>query len=235
MAIEITTFEHYASNNTNNRNEVLSWLQTNASQYFSTITASEGAYGSPQIQMSNSDHSSIVLSFNAGQNYSAQYTTTKRYEGSQGAITYWQGDDSKQGFIKAAKTPYGICLCSYPKGETIWFTKTNEETTAFALFGRTNHASASQVHLWFGDWHKSSDLFTFDAATTEGTVESMKNVLRRNTHGKTVLTPLALDGGTYTENFFLVPFTSYVVNTDILKVTFDGTEYLYDGLFALKG
>ena len=235
MAIEITTFEHYASSAENNRDEVLSWLQTNASQYFSTITTSEGSYGSPMILMSNSDDSFMKLSFNAGQNYSSLFQTTKMAERNAGNTSFWQGNDSYQRIIKAAKTPYGICLCSYPKGETIWFTKTNENTAAFVLYGRQYYQSEKQVYLWFGDWQKSSDVFTFDAATNAGTMESMKNVLRRNTHGKTVLTPLALDGGTYTENFFLVPFTSYVVNTDIMKVTFDGAEYLYDGLFALKG
>lgn len=235
MAIEITTFEHYASSAENNRNEVLSWLQTNASQYFSTIEEATGSYGSPMILMSNSDDSSMKLSFNAGQNYPSLFKTTKMEERSAGVTSFWQGNDSYQRIIKAAKTPYGICLCSYPKGETIWFTKTNENTAAFVLYGRTTYSSAAQVHLWFGDWQKSSDVFIFDAATSAGTMASMKDTLRRNTHGKTVLTPLALDGGTYTDNFFLVPFTSCIINDDIRKVTFDGTEYLYDGLFALKG
>lgn len=96
-----------------------------------------------------------------------------------------------------------------------------------------------------GAWNTASNAMRFVLAdmeggnplvSTQGYLAAIVGVYRIFPEAEaTVLSPIVFDGGDHTTNLLMTPFSQAWFSANLQVVNIDGQEYVYDGLFALKG
>lgn len=85
----------------------------------------------------------------------------------------------------------------------------------------------------FAETAQSQMVYLSSVYSSAGTTAESMNVLRRSA-SQTLLVPV-LTLQSYSSKMSVTPCTSYPASTGIERVSMDGDEYLYNGLFAMKG
>lgn len=222
MAITKVTFT--GTSWTGNCRDVYNFLTEYATDYFTQISISQGedeiycvAHGGLALNLSfdGTDYQRFLLA-------NMQTVANATFTGDSGSKTYVYG----------YATPYGVLLRD-TAGETIFITKSNEDTTV--IVGMLTPTESSPIYaLYFGDiannvtWYKpKGNAATVAALRAAHMVDGAANL--------TTLTPVVLgNGSTYAPHLFI---TSYSENGDISvpkKLIVDNKEYIYDGLLALE-
>lgn len=230
MAIEKAIFT--ASGN-DRATEIVTWLQTNATEYFDTIELQENGY---EIKC-NIDEVTVLDIQVAHSNYSAVCSVT--------LINGTSQTTSTSNIIGAYKTSNGVCLYmggatqtsrtdpstgetyyQYSGGRDIFICKSDKGNTSFAFNiyssynggGNLSTADASSDSR-FSKWLNSTDTM-YD--------QIGKRPL-------TVLSPLPLgDGGTVALGAYFTPFSQYKGINNPVILSANGKNYVYDGAFALE-
>lgn len=232
MAIEITNF-NYPTVPNSNIDEVYDWLVENASEYFP---------GGITKIFSGQDHR-IVCYIEEGDdapricipfdNFSAQYSgyVKARYDAAIYGCNPNSTSSSSYAYRKAVKTSNGIAIMAHYSG-AVWFvSKTASGHTCVCAYGSPVYNS-TQYYLAFSDLEKKS----FGSPNVMSNLSELVNSYRLRTEADhTTLVPIVFDGGDYTENLCMTPFTQAIFSANLQIVNIDGQEYVYDGLVALKG
>ena len=174
-------------------------------------------------------------------NYTIKYTS---YSNSYGYLTAKNGftcdvtGDSYTSSIidQIALVPNGFGL-RFVNGGTVFFGLDTDDNTVVA--STTKHSSskvpyASTVCSDFKEENYNSSRISL-RKSIQGTLEEVMNQSRQAECPKTLLEPIIFGSGGYSTNIFMTPYTQLNVSSGWLKVLMDGEEYLYNGLFALKG
>lgn len=218
MAIETTYFTGTTADD--NRNEVRSWLSTNASDYFNSISTPAG---SKQIQCKIGDVTALTIDTDSN-NY-VFFATLKN-----GTNDYrYKGWNTNHRFTRAVKTSCGILL--YVNNiENIFITKNTDGGVMFAGY----HSTGNSIYgATIGDFANDSAFKDLGGNNVTGfSVDQLQAVGVRSA-GRTALVPAVTDAGTYSDNLFFVPFTQFIGQSGI-TIDVDGTKYVYNGVFALK-
>ena len=218
MAITTTYFTGTTAND--NRNEVRSWLSTNASDYFNSISTPAG---STQIQCKIGDVTALTIDTDSN-NY-VFFATLKN-----GTNDYrYKGWKTNHCFTRAVKTSCGILL--YVNNiENIFITKNTDGGVMFAGYHSTGNSTYGAT---IGDFENDSAFKNMGGNNVTGFAASeLKNVGVQSA-GRTALVPAVTDAGTYSDRLFFVPFTQFIGQAGI-TIDVDGTKYVYNGVFALK-
>lgn len=85
----------------------------------------------------------------------------------------------------------------------------------------------------FAETAQSQMVYLSSVYSSAGTTAASMDVLRRSA-SQTLLAPV-ITMGSHTQKLLVTPCTSYLASTGLEHVSMDGTEYLYNGLFAMKG
>lgn len=85
----------------------------------------------------------------------------------------------------------------------------------------------------FAETVQSQMVYLSSVYSSAGTTAASMDVLRRSA-SQTLLAPV-ITMGSHTQKLLVTPCTSYPASTGLERVSMDGTEYLYNGLFAMKG
>lgn len=222
MAIEVKNFS-YVTNASNNKAEVLAWLQENAADLFDTIATDSGSSNRIRCTKGNSYFTIPFGRSNLGQ-FSLNGSTSVNI--CHGQITSSSGNGT---FSNAYKTSNGIALRDYDTGFLWIFSKTKQGHTCFAgVYSKS--ASAVYVYTWFDFDVSATYVPQFSQSYTPETIYSVTTFIDTTT--KCVIFPLAFSGGDYSENTFRVPI---ITNKVFGVVSLDNTEYVTDSIFALKG
>lgn len=231
MAIEMTTF-NYPTVPASNIDEVYDWLVANASEYFpgGIVKLTSGSERRILCYVEEGDEAPrICIPFNNNTAGSTGYVKA-RYD----TAIYGCNPNSTQyannAYRKAAKTSNGIAIMAHNSG-AVWFvSRTKSGHVCVCAYGSPTF-NASQYYLVISDLEKRS----------YGSPNVMNNFLAlvssyrlRSEAERTALVPVVFDGGDYTENLYMTPFTQAAFSANLHIVNFDGQEYAYDGLIALK-
>lgn len=214
MAINKTYFT--GSTSGANYTEVLAWLQANASDYFDEITG-DGTYISCNI----ATVTALKLDFT-----SSGYLFTITTNNGKYVQEYKGWSDSR--FAAAQKTDSGIFLF-LSEVSNIFITKTDSGSVFFAGISRTD---SSNCAVYMCDFSNSSKI-TQGLSTDASNFGANPVYFGVYPESKTAIVQVVSDGGTHCENLFLVPFTQYAGQSDVV-IDIDGTKYVYNGIFALK-
>lgn len=231
MAIEVTTF-NYPTDPDNNINEVYDWLVANASEYFSGgIRKLSGSDRRILCYIENGDEAPrICIPF---YNSSEQYTgyVNARYDTAIYVCNPNSMSYSVNAYRRAAKTSNGIAIMAHGSG-AVWFvSRTTSGHVCVCACGSPAYNS-SQFYLVISDLEKKS----FGSTNVGSSLGALVNSYRlRSEAERTALVPVVFDGGDYTENICMTPFSQAGFSASLQVVNIDGQEYVYDGLFALKG
>ena len=85
----------------------------------------------------------------------------------------------------------------------------------------------------FSETAQSQMVYLSSVYSSAGTTAASMDVLRRSA-SQTLLAPV-ITMGSHTQKLLVTPCTSYPASTGLERVSMDGDEYLYNGLFAMKG
>ena len=215
MAINKTYFT--GSTASANYAEVLAWMQENAADYFDEITGDES-----NIYCKIGNATALTLNFADSKLFTIALKNGVSVENYYG----W----SIKHFISAQKTNGGLFL--FVDGTTnIFITKTNCGSIFFAGLRRVTSSNNSFYMCDFSNSTSITQSSTFSG--TSGTLPSSSNSYGIYSASMTAITNVVSDGGTHCENLFLVPFTQYAGQSDVV-IDIDGTKYVYNGIFALK-
>lgn len=230
MAIEMTTF-NYPTDPNNNINEVHDWLVANASEYFP---------GGFEI-----DSSRKLILCRALADDLATVIAIPFYNSNAGAIGYIK---PKYGIVttvnpnadtyninayrKAFKTSSGVALMAHGIGASVFITKTSLGHTCVMMEGTGNYnGNNTLMRFVLADMEGGNPL-----VSTQGTLATIVGIYRIFPEAEvTVLSPIVFDGGDHTTNLLMTPFSQAAFSANLQIVNIDGQEYVYDGLFALKG
>lgn len=203
-----------------NADEVASWLQENATEYFDSITRRTPSSLAPLVECSIG--STKVLTFTtadpaySGLNGSYTSLTVTTLKGVTVEDKCHPSDPNPSQCIKyAVKAPGGIMLHRSDSG-CIFITKTNADTTAVAV-----KWSNSGGRVW-----RAADLVNGTSIDTT----SLDSVVRAA--DMTSLGPVCFPGGSFASDLYLTPYTQCKGQTGLIYV--DGTVYAYDGYVGLK-
>lgn len=230
MAIEITNF-NYPTDPNNNINEVHDWLVANASELFPGGIVKDASNmlircypieGDDQTQMA-------IPFYNSKSSFTgyvkARYDTTI-YALNPNAMQY-----GSNAYRRAAKTSNGIAIMAHHSGAVLFVSRTTSGHVCVCASGSPTH-NATQFYLVLSDLENKS----FGSPNVMSNLPALVNSYRLRTEADhTTLVPIVFDGGDYTENLCMTPFTQAIFNANLQEVNIDGQEYVYDGLFALKG
>ena len=84
----------------------------------------------------------------------------------------------------------------------------------------------------FSETAQSQMVYLSSVYSSAGTTAASMDVLRRSA-SQTLLAPV-ITMGSHTQKLLVTPCTSYPASTGLERVSMDGTEYLYNGLFAMR-
>lgn len=194
-----------------NRVELYEWLSANATEYFDTIEdrtvlpSGDGIF----CEIGGKE----VLRFLGNDNGSDKTKVTLKNGKTitDYVVVTWK---------TATKTDNEIYLRA-SNGDDLFVTKTTDGTVLLALI---LHTTASRYPLYLCDFSRSAN---FTIIGSEGANSFCVSA------GKTGLVNMVSDAGTHCDNLFLVPFTQFAGQSDIV-IDKDGTKYVYNGIFALK-
>jgi hypothetical protein len=85
----------------------------------------------------------------------------------------------------------------------------------------------------FTETSTSEFVYLSEVYSSAGTTGESMDALRRKAK-QTLLTTL-LTAQSHTEKLWVVPCTSFPITNGLKRVSMDGTEYLYNGMFCMKG
>ena len=222
MAIEKTVFT--ATSLANNGPEVLAFLQANASEYFDSITLNERG----SVVCTADDVDVLVIGF--GQ----ETTTMQLMNGATISNSSATGTYGSQIFRYGYKTQNGVML-AVDGGETLIITKSDNDSTALIAGLRTSNSASNTHRVCMGDVSRNSVWYDIGSGAGNASEERKKYVINANA-ALTALMPLPLgDGGTYSPDLYVTVWAENGGLANPKKLIADGTEYIYDGAFALKG
>ena len=206
MAISKTYFTGSAASA--NYAEILAYLQANATEYFDEITGDES-----NIYCKIENVTALTLNFADSKLFTIALKNGKSIE------NYYNWGNSH--FISAQKTDSGIFLFSNAT-TNIFITKTNLGSVFFAGVRR---GTSSNNSFYMCDFSNSTSItsITYGSTSSNGIYSA----------SMTAITNVVSDSGAYCNNLFLVPFTQYAGQSDVV-IDIDGTKYVYNGIFALK-
>lgn len=216
MAIITTTFS--AITQAGNASEVLAWLQSNASEYFDSITAD--ASGNITCMIGNTP--AIKLGFDG--------TTHTSFTLKNGvSMTHYYATTTE--FFKAAiKTSKGIHLI--PNSEEsdstneLFICKSDAGTTAFLSKFQHNNLS-SRVTYHAADFENSpsiKDFLYYDGSSYRAFDKSVPASC-------TSLAHVVFDGGFFAPDLFIVPFSQFANTRCIYSI--GNKKYSSNGFIAL--
>lgn len=232
MAIEVTTF-NYPTVHTSNIDEVYDWLVVNASEYFpgGITKLTSGTELRILCYTEEGDEAPrICIPF---RNNSAMYTgyVKARYDTAIYALNPNSSQYGSNAYRKAAKTSNGIAIMAHGSGAVLFVSRTTSGHVCVCASGSPAYNS-TQFYLVASDLEKKS----FGSPNVMSSLQALVNSYRLLSEAeRTTLVPVVFDGGDYTENLFMTPFTQAAFSADLQTVLIDGQDYVYDGLFALKG
>ena len=244
MALERHNFD--VSTTENNIMDVVSWLNSNAKEYFSNvtydletrfITCSTGTnarltFG---VEPENLSNGSLEIVLENGADNSSVCGNGRNPGGKAavGKISY------------AVKTSTGIALEFTDGDHSIIITKSNLGTTSIFVvwYGITFSASTINIEVYFAcDLINSTEVFgtNFGEASTSNSsvlTSAINNGGRyywsgNKPTGMTVFVPYCFIGDTYAPDMYLTPFSQYPRQKGILNC--GGVNYYYNGYVALK-
>lgn len=229
MAITTTYFTGTTAND--NRNEVRSWLSTNASDYFNSISIPAGSTG-VQCKIG----STLALELDWGDSYGTQRMFKVI---SQNGTTIDSGHYYVQDYCawrKGVKTDSGLMLCTDQttnRQVSIIISKNNNNGVIFAVITPSDISNLSAncaAHIL--DFTNSNAKISTLGSNKTVPAERFKamGILFAS---MTALVPIVSDAGTYCDNVFYVPFSQFT-DSCFCKIEVDGTKYVYNGVFALK-
>lgn len=231
MAIEVTAF-NYPTSYAQNIDEVYDWLNENAAEYFpggiTKDTSSKRIYCYP---IEGDSQTGIAIPFYNYSNNVQGYMKTK-YDSDQAVVNPNSTSYYDNAYKKAAKTDHGIAILAN-SGATAYIGRSDNGNICAIMEGSPAYNAGNQWRYVFGDLENSSFCATSPAAAT---LMAMYTTIRLISNGQTtVLVPMVFPGGSYSTSLFMTPFTQANFMMDLQTVLIDGQEYVYDGLFALKG
>lgn len=174
-------------------------------------------------------------------NYTIKYTSfTNNYgylTAKNGFTCDVTGDGHTSSIIdQIALVPNGFGL-RFVNGGTIFFGLDTDDNTVVASITKHSNGSAeyaSTVCSDFKEENYNSSRISF-RKSIQGTLEQVINQSRQPECPKTLLAPIIFGSGGYSTNIFMTPYTELNISSGWQKVLMSGQEYLYNGLFALKG
>lgn len=199
--------------NAANQAEVYSFLNTYATDYFDSITNDTTSL---KIECKLSGVSVITLNFDG--------TTKNTYSFLNGTTSTEYGVSY---FTKAFATSNGVYLVgSQAKGSKLMITKNESGDTILRVLRSSTAAGACLVEVY--DFNNSYASLGLTSSSTSGLTSMSKAA------GVTCFAPIptSLSAAHYCPHLFLTPYTQFLATDGIITV--DGTEYVYDGAFALE-
>lgn len=230
MAIETTVF-NYPTDPNNNINEVYDWLTENAAEYFpGGITKDTSAKRIHCYPIEGDSQTGIAIPFYNNSSNVQGYMKTK-YDTGQAIVNPNSTAYYSSAYKKAAKTDHGIAVLAN-SGATMYIGRADNGNVCAVLEGTSNYNN-NNWRFVLGDLENSSYCVDGPSASTASNIAIVSSIIRNGQ--TTVLTPVAFPGGSYSTSLFMTPFTQANFMMDLQTVLIDGQEYVYDGLFALKG
>lgn len=232
MAIEVTTF-NYPTVPQSNIDEVYDWLVANASEYFpGGIVKDATQWRILCYQVEGDVHGIAVIPFSGRTEADAGYVYTKYGTGIVMVQPNGQST-SAHGYKKAAKTNYGFVLCADLIGATWFFSKTNTETVCICAVSSVTYNTTGQWKMVLADLGGDGEVVNRGSHTS---MYELHHAFRFGEEmGITAMVPVCFNCGSYAVNLLYTPFTQTTFDGGLQTVLIDGQEYVYDGLFALKG
>ena len=216
MAIIQTTFS--ASTQAGNASEVLAWLQSNASEYFDSITAD--ASGNITCMIGNTP--AIKLGFDG--------TTKTSFTLKNGrSMTHYYARTTE--FFKSAiKTSKGIHLIpnneQYHSINELFICKSNSGTTAFlSKFANNENSYGNTYHA--ADFENSPSIMNFVYNDGNSDLPFFKSVPASCTS----LAHVVFNGGFFAPDLFIVPFSQFANTRCIYNI--GNKKYSSNGFIAL--
>lgn len=241
MTLERHNFD--VSTTENNIMDVVSWLNSNAKEYFSNvtydldtrfITCSTGTnarltFG---VEAEDTNTASLEIVLENGADNSSVCGNGKKPGGKVvvGKVSY------------AVKTSTGIALEFTDAIHSIMITKSNLGTTGIFVvwYGMSFGSSAVNIEVYFScDLINSTEVFGTNFVDVSNV--NMANSINAGGRyywsgnkptGMTVLVPYCFIGDTYAPDMYLTPFSQYPRQKGILNC--GGVNYYYNGYVALK-
>lgn len=220
MSIEITRFQ--SSDLASCINEVRPWLIENAiPKYFNSISDNTTDYGAFTMYPFEDTTAYFLPAFYYTS--SSNYVTLRLKNGGSSTVRGPYCKVPRYG----AKTDNGLFIYTTDGTSTI-ISKTNDNNTCIVHMSGVN---TSNMTLLAVDFENSINLVNqFDYV---GNVANFRKVMTKLCD-KSLFVPYIFDGGGYTPNLLWSPY-SQSSNFQIRKITINGDEYVYDGIFALRG
>lgn len=225
MAIVKTTFT--GTTLADNAPEVLSYLQTNATDYFDSITADEGGNvsciinGVTVLYLAFDGTAVTSISLANGTSVSATATGTKYY-------------------TKAYKTSNGIMLVD-ADGRTIVICKSNDDTTSIIACIRSGSSSSTSHLLYFGDIANNATWCRPLSGKGSGRTVRDSYIMAFEAEFTSLTNVILGDGGTLAKNVYMTsPYTERDASTSsssditVQQLAINNKNYLYDGLIAIE-
>ena len=215
---------------------------TEVQEYLSATRASMFPGGIEKI-INGNDGDLVFYPFEdlSNVNYTIKYTSYGNNFGNltakNGFTCDVTGDNHTSSIIdQIALVPDGFGL-RFVNGGTVFFGVDTDSNTVVASITKQSDTStsyASTVCSDFKEENYNSSRISL-RKNVQGTLEQVINQSRQPECPKTLLEPIIFGSGGYSTNIFMTPYTQLNVSSGWLKVLMDGEEYLYNGLFALKG
>lgn len=220
MSIEKMIFQNTYSAGTAARDELLLWLQNNASDYFDEIvgyTDSELATAGIKMKINNVDV--IDISPSANKVTTIQLCNGATVAGYDGTIRWGVAYKTNNGIVLFDTTSdrnLPMFITKGVSGNTLCFTCVKTSNSGFYYYG-FDFVNGTTVYDLCGRFSSYQEL-----RSKVGRVA-----------GATSLTPIIFgEGGDYSEGLYLAAFTeSYASTRCIIDV--NGVKYVFDGAIAL--
>lgn len=215
MAIEKMIFT--GTNQDQNFPEVYAWLTANAAEYFDEITQDETA---KTITCKIGGQNAFTLYFASDKNV-FQITL-------KNGITRTTADTGKS-IDFAVKTSKGIYLKYKGVFVNIFITRDDRGAVSFAGLSKNSNgyrylfsgSFSNSPNFWESSWHDNGGTDISPSAYDITMASSL-----------TSMCAMPCNGQVYTPDLYFVPFTENFGRNS--KISCNGTEYYYDGIFALK-
>lgn len=233
MAIEVTTF-NYPTDPNNNINEVYDWLVANASEYFpGGIVKSDSSKWITCYPIAEDSRTRMAIPFYNNNNAVQGHIITRYMPDDGVAIVNPNATQyNTHAYRKVVKTENGFALLADGTGATWFVARTEGETVCTVATGTSNYNS-NTFRFVLADLERGNRYAGNN--TTVNNVTSLVTAYRILSGGSfTVLAPIVFPGGSYSTSLFMTPFSQASFSADLQTVLIDGTEYIYDGLIALK-
>ena len=234
MAIEVTDF-NYPSSHAQNINEVYDWLTENAVEYFPGGIVKDGSSNWIACYPTAEDsRTRMAIPFYNNNNAVQGHIITRYTPDDRVAIVNPNATGyNAHAYRKAVKTENGFALLADGTGATWFVSRTEGGTVCTVAIGTNTYNSTNSFRFVLADLERGNQ---YAGSALTGSVNALVSEHRMLSGGShTVLVPIVFPGGTYSTNLLMTPFSQANFSADLQTVLIDGQEYVYDGLFALKG